>query len=138
MLGCWKANKGWMIKDITTQKPEKLSTSQVKQIPLFRFKRTFPQNWGRLKKKASFCAKVKYLTPTMVLSCWWSVRFFIDLGQYWGQCMLFLKPLWCLEEISWIQNWIGLLSHLRWIHIAPSTTKSWNVLVHIFPTIIPL
>ena len=51
MLGCWKANTGWMIKDITTQKPEKLSTSQVKQIPLFRFKRTFPQNWGRLPQK---------------------------------------------------------------------------------------
>ena len=30
-----------MIKDITTQKPEKLSTSQLKQIPLFRLKRTF-------------------------------------------------------------------------------------------------
>ena len=54
MLGCWKANTGWMIKDITTQKPEKLSTSQVKQIPLFRSKRTFPQNWGRLKKRGPY------------------------------------------------------------------------------------
>ena len=41
MLAGWKANRGRMIKDITTQKPEKLSTSQLKQIPLFRLKRTF-------------------------------------------------------------------------------------------------
>ena len=41
MLASRKANRGRMIKDITTQKPEKLSTSQLKQIPLFRLKRTF-------------------------------------------------------------------------------------------------
>ena len=140
MLGFWKVNTGWMIKDITTQKPEKLSTSQVKQIPLFRSKRTFPQNWGRLpQKRHLFVPKSNIWLQQWCFNVGGQSDFSLALPNIeWGQFVPFPKPLWCLEEISWIQNWIGLLSHLRWIHIAPSTAKSWNVLVHIFPTIAPL
>ena len=67
MLARGKANRGWMIKDTTTQKPEKLSTSQLKQIPLFRLKKKHLQEFT-FYTKLSLSLSVLFFTV-----CWDSI-----------------------------------------------------------------